>query len=90
MEKDGTKLILMGEVDVYLSPDPYNNNKSFLKNINETGEFEIGSNMLSYIIGQLRDSTHLISKIYGFEQEKDITLSMLNLKILFFLILKLN
>ena len=80
----------MGEVDVYLSPDPYNNNKSFLKNINETGEFEIGSNMLSYIIGQLRDSTHLISKIYGFEQEKDITLSMLNLKILFFLILKLN
>ena len=42
----------MGEVDVYLSPDPYNNNKSFLKNINETGEFEIGSNMLSYIIGQ--------------------------------------
>ena len=80
----------MGEVDVYLSPDPYNNNKSFLKNINETGEFEIGSNMLSYIIGQLRDSTHLISKIYGFEQEKDITLSMLNLKILFFLILKLK
>ena len=80
----------MGEVDVYLSPDPYNNNKSFLKNINETGEFEIGSNMLSYIIGQLRYSTHPISKIYGFEQEKDITLSMLNLKILFFLILKLN
>ena len=80
----------MGEVDVYLSPDPYNNNKSFLKNINETGEFEIGSNMLSYIIGQLRDSTHPISKIYGFEQGKDITLSMLNLKILFFLILKLN
>ena len=62
--------MLMGEVDVYLSPDPYNNNKSFLKNVNKTGEFGIGSNMLSYIIGQLRDSTYPISKIYGFRAGK--------------------
>ena len=40
----------MGEVDVYLSPDLYNNNKSFLKNINETGEVAIYLNMLSYIV----------------------------------------
>ena len=40
----------MGEVDVYLSPDLYNNNKSFLKKINETGEVAIYSNMLSYIM----------------------------------------
>ena len=45
----------MGEVDVYLSPDLYNNNKFFLKNINETGKVAIDSNMLSYIRGQLRD-----------------------------------
>ena len=55
LKKDGTKLMLMGEVDVYLSPDLYNINKSFLKNINETGEVAIDSNMLSYIRGQLRD-----------------------------------
>ena len=60
----------MGEVDVYLSPDLYNNNKSFLKNINETGEDAIDSNMLSYIRGQLRDSTYTISKIYGFQAGK--------------------
>ena len=45
--RNGT--ILMEEVDVYLSPDLYNNNKSFLKNINETGEAAIDSNALSHI-----------------------------------------
>ena len=47
----------MGEVDVYLSPNLYNNNKSFLKNINETGEVAIDSNALSYIRSQVRDPT---------------------------------
>ena len=70
LKKDGTKLMLMGEVDVYLSPDLYNINKSFLKNINETGEVAIDSNMLSYIRAQLRDSTYTISKIYGFRARK--------------------
>ena len=41
LKKDGTKLMLMEEVDVYLSPELYNNNKSFFKNINETGEVAI-------------------------------------------------
>ena len=68
LKKDGTntKLILMGEVDLYLSPDLYNNNKSFLKNINEIGDVAIDSDVLSYIRGQLRDSIYTISKIYGF------------------------
>ena len=70
LKKDGTKLMLMGEVDVYLSPDLYNINKSFLKNINETGEVAIDSNMLSYIRAQLRDSTYAISKTYGFRARK--------------------
>ena len=60
----------MGEVDIYLSPDLYNNNKSFLKNINETGEVAIDSNMLSFIRGQLKDSTYTISKVYGFQAGK--------------------
>ena len=60
----------MGEVDVYLSPNLYNNNKSFLKNINETGEVAIDSNALSYIRSQLRDPTQTISKIYGFQAGK--------------------
>ena len=41
LKKDGTKLMLMREVDVYLSPELYNNNKCFLKNINEIGEVAI-------------------------------------------------
>ena len=71
LKKDGTntKLIMMGEVDVYLSPDLYNN-KSFLKNINELGEVATDSNMLSYISGKLRDLTYTISKIYGFPAGK--------------------
>ena len=69
LKKDGAKLILMGEVDVYLSPDLYNINKSFLKNINEV-DVAIDSNMLSYIRAQLRDSTYTISKIYGFRARK--------------------
>ena len=60
----------MGEADVYLSSDLYNNNKSFLKNINKTGKVPIDSNMLSYIRGQLRYSTYTISKIYGFRAGK--------------------
>ena len=36
----------MGEVDVYLSPELYNNNKQFLKNINKIGEVTIDSNAL--------------------------------------------
>ena len=54
-KKSGT--ILTGEVDVYLSPNLYNNNKPFLKNINETGEVANDSNALSYIMSQLRDPT---------------------------------
>ena len=64
LKKNGTKL--MGEVDVYLPPDLYNNNKSFLKNINETGEVANDSDALSYIRSQLRDPTYTVSKIYGF------------------------
>ena len=29
LKKGSAKLVLMGEVDLYLSPDLYNNNKSF-------------------------------------------------------------
>ena len=58
LNKNGT--ILMGEVDVYLSPDLCNNNKSFLKNIQETGEVTIDSNVLSYIRRQLSDPTYTI------------------------------
>ena len=29
LKKGSTKLVLTGEVDVYFSPDLYNNNKSF-------------------------------------------------------------
>ena len=69
LKKGGTKLVLMGEVDVYLPPDLYNRINIFKKNINETGEVAIDSIMLSYM-GQLRDSTDTISKMYGFRAGK--------------------
>ena len=62
--------MLVGEVDVYLSHDLYNNNKSFLQSINKTGEVRIDSNALSYIRSQLSDPTYTISKIYGFRAGK--------------------
>ena len=60
----------MAEVDVYLSPDLYNNDKSFLKNIIELGEVAIDSNMVSHIRAKLRDLTYTTSKIYGFPAGK--------------------
>ena len=62
--------MLVGEVDVYLSHDLYNHNKSFLKSINETDEVRIDSNALSYIRRQLSDPTYTISKIYDFRAGK--------------------
>ena len=41
LKKYGTKPILMGEVDVYLSPDLYNNNKSFLKTLTKQAKSQL-------------------------------------------------
>ena len=72
---DGTALI--GGVDVYLSPNLYSNNKSFLKNISETGEVVVDSNMLSDLRTQSRDLSYTFAKIHGFKTSQ---LTSLNVK----------
>ena len=49
LKKGSAKLVLMEEVDVYLSADLYNNNKLKKKTLTKVA---IDSNMLSYIRGQ--------------------------------------
>ena len=64
------ELILQDEVDVYLSDALYSNDKSFLKNLPETGAIDVDSNLLPFFRNQLQDPSYNISKIYGFHQKK--------------------
>ena len=50
---------------MYLSPELYAKNKSFMKDFKETGEANIGKNMLQFFQTQLKDQSYNISKIYG-------------------------
>ena len=64
------ELILQDEVDVYLLDALYSNDKSFLKNLPETGAIDVDSNLLPFFRNQLQDPSYNISKIYGFHQKK--------------------
>ena len=46
-------LTLQGEVDIYLLDALYNNDKSFLKNVLETGAINVDSNLFSFFRNQL-------------------------------------
>ena len=61
---------LLGEVHVYLSDALYSNDKSFLKNVPETGAVNVDSNLLSLFRNQLQDPSYNVSKIYGFRQKR--------------------
>ena len=50
---------------MYLLPELYAKNKSFMKDFKETGEANIGRNMLQFFQTQLKDQSYNISKIYG-------------------------
>ena len=47
----------------------YSNDKSFFKNVPETGGIDIDSN-LSFFRNQLQDPSYNVSKIYGFCQKR--------------------
>ena len=64
------ELTLLGEVDVYLLDELYSNDKSFLKNVPETGAINIDSKLLSFFRNQLQDPSYKVSKIYGFRQKR--------------------
>ena len=64
------ELALLGKVDVYLSDALYSNDKSFLKNVPETGAIDVDSNLLSFFRNQLQDPSYYVSKLYGFCQKR--------------------
>ena len=64
------ELTLLGEVDIYLSDKLYSNDKSFFKNVPETGAININSNLLFFFRNQLQDPSYNVSKIYGFRQKR--------------------
>ena len=41
------KFIVLGNIDLYLSPELYTKNKSFLRDFTETGEVNVTSSMLT-------------------------------------------
>ena len=61
------KFIVLGNIDLYLSPELYAKNKSFLRDFTETGEVNVTSCMLTRFRTQLNDQNYSISKIYGFK-----------------------
>ena len=61
------KFIVLGNIDMYLSPELYAKNKSFLRDFTETGEVNVTSCMLTRFRTQLNDQNYSISKIYWFK-----------------------
>ena len=64
------ELTLLGEVDIYLSDEPYSNDKSLLKNVPETRAIDVDSILLSFFRNQIQDPSYNISKIYGFHHKR--------------------
>ena len=59
----------MENVDIYLSPELYARNKSFLRSFTETGEVNVTSTMLNRFRRNLNDQNYSVSKIFGFKKE---------------------
>ena len=60
---------VLENVDIYLSPELYARNKSFLRSFIETGEVNVTSTMLNRFRRNLNDQNYSVSKIYGFKKE---------------------
>ena len=60
---------VLENVDIYLSPELYARNKSFLGSFTETGEVNVMSTMLNRFRRNLNDQNYSVSKIYGFKKE---------------------
>ena len=59
----------MENVDIYLSPELYARNKSFLRSFTETSEVNVTSTMLNRFRRNLNDQNYSVSKIFGFKKE---------------------
>ena len=60
---------VLENVEIYLSPELYARNKSFLRSFTETGEVNVTSTMLNRFNRNLNDQNYSVSKIYSFEKE---------------------
>ena len=61
-----TATVIYGGIDIYLSPELYAKNRSFLRNLRETGQVNVTSSMLTKFRMQLNDQDYSVSKIFGF------------------------
>ena len=55
--------VILGAVGLYLLPELYAKNKSFMKDFKETGEVNIDENTLQFLRTQLKDQSYNVSKI---------------------------
>ena len=61
------KAIILGQgVDLYITPELYARNKSFLRNLNEIDPLNVTSAILTKFRTQLNDPDFSVSKIFGF------------------------
>ena len=61
------KAIILGQgVDLYITPELYARNKSFLRNLNEIDPLNVTSAILTIFRTQLNDPDFSVSKIFGF------------------------
>ena len=52
--------VLLGDVDIYLSPELYATNKSFLKHFRETGVVNVTPKMLNHFRNYLNDQKYSV------------------------------
>ena len=52
--------VLLGDVDIYLSPELYAKNKSFLKHFGETGVVNVMPKMLNHFRNYLNDQKYSV------------------------------
>ena len=71
-------LIIIGGVELYITPELYAKNKSIFKNINEIAPINVTSDLLNRFRTQLNDPVFSVSKIYGFRNVFPYTNYVLN------------
>ena len=71
-------LIIIGGVELYITPELYAKNKSIFKNINEIAPINVTSDLLNRFRTQLNDPVFSVSKIYGFRNVFQYTNYVLN------------
>ena len=59
--------IIFGGVNLYLFPELYAKNKSFMRNFKENREVRVTSDMLQLFQRQLNDQSYNVSRIYAFK-----------------------